>query len=270
MLGKLLKHEFKETAKLLIPLDLIVLLFTGVWAVMIQIKIFDLQKFAFIEMIMSMLYICFLAALLVITAGYLASHFYKTMYADCGYLTHTLPVSSLSVLSSKTVSALCWILLAILTGMGSIFIMAASAEGLPDAQALSMLQKNITAVFGMGAAPSLCMIGLLVIMFCFNMTTMVFASFSVGQLFARKRIPAAIGAGVVFYMIQQIASAFTLTVWFGYGAVYYDNASAENLSFAASASIRGFILMESGISLCFGLIYFIICHVITKKKLNLE
>ena len=44
------------------------------------------------------------------------------------------------------------------------------------------------------------------VLLCVSNVLMVCASVSVGQLFRTHRIPAAIGAYVVFYMVQQVLS----------------------------------------------------------------
>lgn len=96
---------------------------------------------------------------------------------------------------------------------------------------------------------------------------MVFASLSIGQLFQQYRIPAAIGAGIAFYVIQQIIFAGTLL------ASGID--LMENMDTAThAAEISGFVQKVTFLSglemLLFGAAYYVICLFITKKRLNLE
>ena len=97
---------------------------------------------------------------------------------------------------------------------------------------------------------------------------MVFASGSIGQLFTKHKIGASIGAGIVFYMLGQIAASIlmVLTGYFGFmnniNVAVYD--VSENAAFSS--------MLHSGLlfSIIECVIFYIVCMVIIKKHLNLE
>lgn len=94
MLGKLLKHEWKEISVIPCVLSVVLLVLSvisGFSFLGIREGAADVSRFMTI-----MLWLLFYFALIAVSLGitiYLAVHFYKTMYTDEGYLTHTLPVS---------------------------------------------------------------------------------------------------------------------------------------------------------------------------------
>ncbi len=269
MLGKLLKHELKDTARLFLPLNAIVLAVAAVWSVLIWIGLFDNSVLGPVGGILLLIYILSIMALFIITAAYLAFRFYKTMYANQGYLTHTLPVSSASVLNSKIIAALSWLFLAFIVCFLSILILFLSIDGFPEAADFQRFEEQISTVFGIGVFPSVCLIAGIILGFCLNMTMMVFASLSIGQLFHQRRIPAAIGAGIVFYIIQQITSVVLLFILV-FGMTDFMELSPETALTESAAFYRGSFLLTIAAMFLFAAVYYIICFVITKKKLNLE
>ncbi len=271
MLGKLLKYEYKETAKLFIPLNAIVLLITLLWTGYLKISLYDANGQGVLQVFFILLYVIGILALFIITGVYLAIRFYKTMYAQQGYLTHTLPVSVSATLNSKIIAAVSWLLLAILVCAASILILALGLSGLPSSADMQRFQEYFCLMFGMELLPSIGIVALMLIGFCFELTMMVYASLSVGQLFHNYRIPAAIGAGVVFYVIQQIVSALSLFAvgigYMGYQTVTFSTTAPQ---LPESDLYRHIFLTTLTLALLFSIAYYVICHILTKKKLNLE
>ena len=107
---------------------------------------------------------------------------------------------------------------------------------------------------------------------CLQYLLMVFASGSIGQLFTKHKIGASIGAGIVFYMLGQIAASIlmVLTGYFGFmnniNVAVYD--VSENAAFGTAFSS----MLLSGLlfSIIECVIFYIVCMVIIKKHLNLE
>ena len=110
MLGKLFKHEFKDTAKVLLPLNLALIGVTIIGMIVLGLKIFDSENIAmgFLAISMVFFYILAIIALFIITYIYLMIRFYRTMYADEAYLTHTLPVSTFSTFNVKLLVSAFW------------------------------------------------------------------------------------------------------------------------------------------------------------------
>lgn len=269
MLGKLLKYEFKDAAKLFLPLNALVLALSAVWSILTGVGLFDNNTLGPIEAILLTLYILSIMALFIITAVYLALRFYKTTYANQGYLTHTLPVSSASILNSKVIASISWLFLAMLVCICSVGLLLLGTGGLPSAADLQRFGEQISYVFGIGTFPAICLIAALFLAFCLDMTMMVFASLSIGQLFNQYRIPAAVVTGVAFYIIQQISS-FILLLILGIHVVGETDSAASLSMIETSDLYRNIFLLCAAALLLFGIVYYVICFVIMKRKLNLE
>ena len=108
MLGKLFKHEFKATAKVLLPLNLVLVLVTIIGMIILNLDIFSGTAMALVGAAYLILYILAIFALFIMTYVILMMRFYKSMYSDQGYLTHTLPVSPLALLNTKLLTGVCW------------------------------------------------------------------------------------------------------------------------------------------------------------------
>jgi len=105
MLGKLLKHEWKGIYKVgcLFLVALLGVSFLGwlafqspMWRSLAEDTVYQSGVLSLLDV--ASVFTLFLYALMLVAASvgimvYLAIHFYKTMYTDEGYLTHTLPVT---------------------------------------------------------------------------------------------------------------------------------------------------------------------------------
>ncbi len=264
MLGKLIKHEFKTSAKLLIPLNLIVIGITLIGCLLFRSGLLQTLHVEFLNAVFLFLYIISLFALFILTAVYLTMRFYKTMYSSQGYLTHTLPVSSASILNTKILTSVFWVLLALIITACSIWFLIRSASGVTiSPEEFRILQERFFNEMGIEIGSFLATIAGTVTVSCFTSVLMIFASLSVGQLFRQYRIPAAIGACIVFYFIQQIASVILLLL-LGINAMEHASSAAQG---DFTKLLLGSVTAEE---LLFAVAYYILCYYFTKKKLNLE
>ena len=113
MLGKLIKHEFKETSKLMLPLYLVLVVITILGRIVAQsIMISGNADSSTIMAIFNILSVfVYVVGLIVISIAsyiYLIMRFYKNLFSNEGYLMHTLPVTSWQLLISKLVTAFIW------------------------------------------------------------------------------------------------------------------------------------------------------------------
>lgn len=120
MLGKLIKHEFKATARVIpvIYLAVLLLFLVGLSAKTMKIQTV-LATSAFLLMIA-------VFATIVVTYGVVIVRYYRSMFGNEGYLTGALPVTSGQLLFSKALVALLWIgcslLLSILAIFGFVYV----------------------------------------------------------------------------------------------------------------------------------------------------
>ncbi len=271
MLGKLFKHEFSEIARLLIPLNLILITVALVGNVALRIDLLQKGPLSLIPASITVVYVLTIFTLFILTAVYLTIRFYKTMYASQGYLTHTLPVSTASVLNVKIITSVFWLAAAFVIAVCSAFLLHLGHSGSSFHINLTLLDYEISTVIGLHLWQFFLAAAAMLIVFCFSCVLMVYASLAVGQLFRQYRIPAAIGAYIVFYIIQQIVSLILLMI---FGIAQIDAFEQLPNQASAIAYSNGFfqrlyllILVQAA---AFGFIYYILCYTLSKKHLNLE
>lgn len=137
MLGKLLKHEWKSTWKIGAILLGCLAAITLVGCISLRMPfIYNAMsgetgmRFGFLDfmgMISLVLYILALVGASYALIIYLGVHFYRSMYTDEGYLTHTLPVTVNQILISKILNGVLWTLLIGISIIASVVILGCTA-----------------------------------------------------------------------------------------------------------------------------------------------
>lgn len=277
MLGKLLKYEFKNTYKLMFIIYGIMAFVTILGCIAMYSNsdpagmTNQIQEIFFTAAMV--FYVLGVFALFVVSYVYMCVHFYKTMYSDQGYLTHTLPVGQMSTFNVKLFVSFCWLMLSlIILFLSIIFLGCAANRGFSFDSDFYMAMADFKNLFGIPFHTFIIYMILSMIISCLQYLLMVFASGSIGQLFTKHKIAASIGAGIVFYMLGQIAASIlmVLTGYFGFmnniNVAVYD--VSENAAFGTAFSS----MLHSGLlfSIIECVIFYIVCMVIIKKHLNLE
>ena len=93
MLGKLIKYEFKGTARLYLPFFALLVLLTVVNRFSLQFSVSHSEIMEIPSVLAMMLYIVAVIAIFVIAMVATVQRFYKNFMTDEGYLMFTLPVS---------------------------------------------------------------------------------------------------------------------------------------------------------------------------------
>lgn len=291
MLGKLFKHEFKNTSK-------IMLLIYGMFAVITLLGTLVLSSESvrngestvanILLAALMIFYMLSVFALFIVTYVYMCIHFYKSMYSDQGYLTHTLPVKSSTLFHVKLGTSMVWMVCSMLLLILSIFlfIIGASHGEIFSAEVsreFHQLSMEFEQEFGMPMRIFWIHMCFSVLLSCLSYLLWVFTSSSVGQLFSQYKVVAAIITGVVLYFVQQIISVIIMFTS-GYVAAMSDDTTlfhvslsgVDAVSVAGESSAAGFGFFGNlltgtyifSILLC--VIYYIVCRVIIQKHLNLE
>lgn len=116
MLGKLLKHEFKQSSRIILIILAILVVITPITALytrfnMNRVPDTDLPFFDIFEALQGIamvLYVCAMIAAAAATVILLMYRFYKSMVTSEGYLTHTLPAKTSSIVTSKLIVNIAW------------------------------------------------------------------------------------------------------------------------------------------------------------------
>lgn len=227
MLGKLFKYDFFALYRVMrfviLGILCLALLLTIFAAIQIRQDDIIYSNFQPAGQIMDQLLfgLIFLSALgmgagLAVIMVFIYVHYYRNLFSDEGYLTHTLPVKSWEILFSKLLSAVVWILIggaAIVLGLFIIFFGATSSETLFNTEVFRYIAEAVNGILSADTDATSTI--LLVIAEYFaslcSGVLQVFLAITIGCAIANKhRIWAAVGiyAAIVFvnYIFNSIFS----------------------------------------------------------------
>ncbi len=241
MLGKLIKHEWKSTYKMgcLMLVAILILTFMG-W-LSFQVPMWEslsdregpisfLEVLSVMSIFMLIAYVVLLAMVTFGTWIYIGVHFYRTMYTDQGYLTHTLPVTTNQILVSKVLVSGLWMLIITTLANLSLLIQGFSLvwsfapDWYPPAEILSgvwELLGEMESMFGFRITHVLGMWIVSALTGCFTSVITMFGGLSLGQLMSRGR-----GLfGILYYILILVGESmigFLFRSFFGTFVGYFN------------------------------------------------
>lgn len=274
MLKKLLKHEWRGLWK--IPLLLLGILLLGTLALgfSFALPIWDEDWFGFGFSLVAT-FLVYYALVIGVPLGiniYLVVRYYKSMFTDEGYLTHTLPATTHQLLLSKSIVMGAWNVISTLALGGSVFIILSMLYVFQIQKEVSLTElfEEFGRLFRMmiedggfqdlGGFAISAIILALAGMVCNTMK--LIGAISLGQLLRRHRILGAIGAYFGFNIITGIAE-FIITIPYavfagtGYMEGLYDFDSRLYL-------INAVLYVAVGVGLYF------MSEYLTRRQLELE
>lgn len=287
MLGKLIKHEWKGTYKVgcLMLLLLAGITFFGwlafqspMWRAMatdsesaaIGTGILDI-----LSIFTLLLYVIMLVVIVVGIIVYLAVHFYRTMYTDEGYLTHTLPVTKHQLLVSKILVSGIWEIIVIMMTYLSVFLLALSLIGtiMPDTYTFSefmeemgiwfrTLREILEGEFGMNFLLYKIVLVLGSLLGPFVSMTIIFGAISLGQLFTKHRVLMAIVSYIGVCLVNGILGSVIEAIA---GSAIFKSSTEDFGGFFNVSIWQGLI-----VNLILAVVMYITSYVVTTKRLNME
>ena len=263
MLGKLLKQDFRATARIMLPLYAAVPVL-GLFTNLIT-RLCENQNGFLIRAIGALVSFVFslsLIAAVVTTVVLMILRFYRNLMTDEGYLMFTLPVSTTELIFSKLIVSIVWFLGAL----------AVDALGLLVTGRFGSYQNavrfQVTYTFGMpmtGAQSA----GLIIefvaflLLCCVALCLMTYAAMAIGQSFKKNK-----GLmSVVFFFVLWIGTRLLLALIFG--AFYGPATSAVNTMTVLQAlwTVLGCACVGA-LAFCVG--FFFLTHGMLRKHLNLQ
>lgn len=284
MLGRLIKYEWKNTAKVCGSL----LLFMGIMTVLGCVSfctplwsgVFKGEgssPMIFLGIMFLVLYVVSLIGVIYGILIYLGVHFYKSMYSDEGYLTHTLPVTSHHLLVSKIlVSALWYLIVMVLMFVSLVSIVLTvihlilAAEGRSFWAELSdnwdFFVMGVESVMGEGILKQILFYILQIVVAAFSSVMMLFGAITVGQLSSRHKVMMSIVSyfGITI-LLQIVASIVTVPVTF-----YSTQAIMESAEVSVNLTTMPTFLVTIAMNLIFAVVLYFISNFIITRKLNLD
>ena len=274
MLRKLLKHEFRATGRIMLPLFLIVL-GTAVGA-NLSVRVMMDTSNKILNILGGLLVVAFVVAIFgvcVMSMVVMVQRFYKNLLQDEGYVMMTLPVSVHQHIWSKLIVSAVWFALTLIVVCVACLVMAADvemihqiAEGLGEL--LGELYRHLTAYYAInGTALAveflvLCFVG------CCAICLQFYASLAMGHSFSSHKM----AWSVLWFFVTLFAMQFLG----GSGIVLLDESWFHHLLLDWTRDLSGMAIMHWSMvgmifgEVVYGAIFYFLTTYFLKRRLDLE
>lgn len=266
MLSKLLRHEFRATGRIMLPVYALLLVSCGGCTLFGRLlgRYPESTVLSVVQTVFATLFGVTTFGMLLLTLVLMVYRFYKNLMTDEGYLMFTLPVSRSQLIWSKLLVALVWSVLS--TVLAALAWMAEIVVGRENvfsliAQGLRSLRQHLSGnLTGCAAAlVVLCLVSCLVSFLKF------YAAISLGHSFSNHKLL----LSVVFYIGFGIAVQTILSVVTAAGIridvdpdFWADPPAAALLSYVIWGTAAWSVLECAA--------YYILTLLTLKKRLNLQ
>lgn len=261
MLSKLLKHEMKACARLLLPLYIILFVLTIMDRIVLSLKLFD-GSLAIIPGFITFIYVLAIVAIIIVSIVFIVFRFYKNLVTDEGYLMFTLPVKAHQLINSKLISSLIWIFISLTAVISSIFAVVITGDKMKMIRdAFHESIESIRIEFGDLSTLFMIELLLMLVLSIIYAILLVYTSISAGQLFNGHKLMLSFAAYAVINTATQIVGIIL-------------SLAADFVFSNKFSETEGVVLIVLPLMLLFLLIfsaiYYAASNYIFKKKLNLE
>lgn len=269
MLGKLLKYEFKATARVMLPF------MAGLLAIAVAanlgIRMINGNRFltvvgAFI-VVAYFLAVCAMGA---VTLVLLVYRFYRNLLSDEGYITFSLPASIHAQLWSKLITSAVWIIAAFIALVLSIFLVASPVD-LAQAVLSDMggMFERFAQAYGIGAFELISFvleILLLALLASLASCLTFYTSMSLGFGFSDHKVLYSVLIFVGIGIVTQIASiALIATIGVGLNAMPLD--ILHRIDYLDYGHV--FLLSMCALELVYCAVLYAVTALSLKRRLNL-
>ena len=271
MLRKLMKHEFRATGRVMLPLYLVLLL-TAVGA-NISTRGMMGKNSSFLNILGGLLVTAFAVAIIgvcVMALVLMVQRFYKNLLGDEGYIMMTLPASVHQQIWSKLMVSFVWFVVTMAAVCLASVIMAYQG-GLFRLlfNGLRSLFDEITAYYALNGTALILEFLLEVFLACCVMCLQFYAALSVGHSFVRHKM----AWSVLFFFIFQFAAQFLgsmLIVGLDETPFYEWLWRVTHIATGGMAAYHATMAVMALGTIVYGAIFYGITVFFMKKHLNLE
>lgn len=274
MLGKLLKYEIKGTLRYFLPIWIITLALTIVNKIVLIIGLNN-KTISQSRIWWVISRTTFTGYVLIIMATFIAAfiiailRFYRNFLSEEGYLTFTLPVKISDLIWSKLIITFMWMVVSTIVTVLSITILFAEPGMIKHLRETWSECLNFFSAYKIQYALYIIEILAIVILIYIRQILQIYASIAIGQLWKTHKI---VGSFISYFVIQ-----FSLEIISGFISLPFIFSSLKQNVYTIEEGIESFtkiaqkVFLVSGIySLIICIAFFVIIHIIFKKKLNLE
>ena len=270
MLGKLLKQDFRATARIILPVYAAVPvlgLFTG-----LIVRLCESQSNIWISILGSLVSFVFSLALIaavVTTVVLMILRFYRNLMTDEGYLMFTLPVNRHQLIWSKLLSALLYTAAsAVAVTLSILLVLLPIADWSGFWGNLGELLSSITESlhFGVPGPLLLLWIAVLAILTVFSGFLMVYAAIALGHSFSNHKIL----LSVVFFIAFSLAMQAAGLTFFSYQLTIGETVIESGGSAASLLDGTRFLVIDSIETLVACGVFYTLTWYNLQKRLNLQ
>lgn len=259
MLGKLMKYEFKATARIFLPLFAAMLAVAAISKLTLGLQ---LQTPHIISLALSVM---LMVGAFVITLILMVQRFYKNFMSDEGSLMFTLPVGTGRLIWSKLIVAAVWTVVCTVAVFLAIMIMAFSGNE---------WRQLVLAIRELGL-PSLDMtffileFAVLVLASLLTGILTVYASLALSMFANNHRIAISFGFYIALNTLMQILISVIMWIFFSPKSMVNETFEAFVQSHALG-SIHACLCAAIAVTLAFGAGMFYTTRYMLKNQLNLQ
>ena len=248
MLGKLLKYEFKATARIFLLLYAALLVVAAFNALILPVNGNGfaglLEKipalYSIIRSLSILAYILVIAAVFIITTVIIVVRFYR-MLGNEGYLWFTLPVTANQHIISKLIVAFVWSLASMVAVALSIGLMTLPTGWVSELWRVSEF-LNEAMSYGLNLGLWLVCFSVLCFVSWLYGTLTYYVSMAIGPNFIKSRLGGSVLVYVIIYFIMQVLSTVFTLVFMG-----PLNAQVEIIVSNSLAAVPNFVQLSSAI-----------------------
>lgn len=270
MLRKLLKHEFRATGRIMLPLFgllLILSFFMG-----IGVRVFDGLESTLLQVLFVLFFIAYgvvMAGIFIAVLVLMVSRFRNNYLRDEGYVMFTLPVDVHRLVWGKALVASAWFLVAVVAACLSglivgLIAMIGTSDWLEFWRELMRALEYLNAYYAINGITIL-LEGILVTFVGYvSLCLMCYASLAIGHGFDRRKMLLSVVFFVLFYTALQIIGAMAF-VTVDLDAYFHALSMTDAM---AATHLLMFVSLAAEV-VTGAVFYFITTHSL-KTRLNLE
>ena len=267
MLSKLLRHEFRATGRIMLPVYALLLVSCGGCTLFGRLlgRYPESTVLSVVQTVFATLFGVTTFGMLLLTLVLMVYRFYKNLMTDEGYLMFTLPVSRSQLIWSKLIVSMAWgILSAVLAAlMWTMVLSVAGGENLFAGifRGLRSLMESLS-----GNATG-CIVGLVVLLLAAGLASYLrfYAAISLGHSFSNHKVL----LSVVFYIGFGIVTQTIGTIFASVG-IQIDISPDFWSSLPVTQVFSSLAWAAAGVSALLGAAYYVLTLLMLKKRLNLQ
>lgn len=269
MLTKLLKHEFRATARIMGPLYLILL--AVALGFNFSARLMDTSNFI-LNMLAALIILAYVAAIIgvfVVAFILMLQRFYKNLLGDEGYIMFTLPASVHQHVWSKLIVSAVWFIATGVMVILSAFVAAFNVSFLTDlAGIFPKFFQQLNAYYAVNGTAFLLEFLALMLVCCMSFSLQFYAALAVGHSFANHKMALSVAFFFVFQFVMQMISGVLLLM--------LDQGPLQSLLAGLNFHVSGMPAIHIAmlglivLTAIYGAVFYIVTTMTLQKRLNLE